>query len=84
MLMKFFIDGTVYKSENEILLAWKEHFGSLATPTDHQHFDEDYKQQAVSEMLVIVDICKSLPAQNPEDYVTEQQVDKALKSMNRG
>ena len=32
-------------------------------------------------MLVIVDICTSLPAQNPEDYVTEQQVDK---SMNRG
>ena len=70
------VNGTVYKSENEILLAWKEHFGSLATPTDHQDFDEEYKQQVASEM--------SLPAQNPEDYVTEQQVDNALKSMNRG
>ena len=78
------VNGTVYKSENEILLAWKEHFGSLATPTDHQDFDEGYKQQVASEMLDILDICKSLPAQNPEDYVTEQQVDKALKSMNRG
>ena len=36
------------------------------------------------EMLDILEICKSLQAQNPEDYVTEQQVDKALKSMNRG
>ena len=78
------VNGTVYKSENEILLAWKEHFGLLATPTDHQDFDEEYKQQVASEMLDILDICKSLPAQNPEDYVTEQQVDKALKSMNRG
>ena len=78
------VNGTVYKSENEILLAWKEHFGSLATPTDHQDFDEGYKQQVASEMLDILDICKSLPAQNPEDYVTEQQVDKALKSMYRG
>ena len=37
-----------------------------------------------SEKLDIMDTCKSLPAQNPEDYVTEQQIDKALKSMNRG
>ena len=72
------VNSQVYKSENEILLAWKEHFGSLATPTDH---DEDYTQQVAGEML---DICKSLTAHNPEDYVTKQQVDKALKSKNRG
>ena len=35
-------------------------------------------------MLEVLDICKSLQAENPEDYITEQQVDKALKSMNRG
>ena len=76
---EIFINGTVYKSDNEILSAWKEHFGALATPTDHQDYDEEYKEQVASEMLDILDIRKFLPALNPEDNVTEQRVDKALK-----
>ena len=78
------VDGTVYKSEGEILSAWQKHFGALATPADHQDFDEEYKQQVAGEMLDIMDICSSLPAQNSEDCVSAEQVKKALKSMNKG
>ena len=78
------VNGTVYKSDNEILSAWKEHFITLATPTDHQDYGEEYKQQVASEMLDILDKQKSLPAQNPKDYVTDKQIDKALKSRNIG
>ena len=78
------VDGTVYKSEGEILSAWQKHFGALATPADHQDFDEEYKQQVAGEMLDIMDICSSLPAQNSEECVSDEQVKKALKSMNKG
>ena len=33
--------GTLYKSEDEILSAWREYFGALATPTDYQDSDEE-------------------------------------------
>ena len=78
------VDGTVYKSEGEILSAWQKHFGALATPADHLDFDEEYKQQVAGEMLDIMDICNSLPAQNSEDCVSDEQVKKALKSMDKG
>ena len=61
---------------NEILSAWQKHFGALATPANHQDFDEEYKQQVAGEMLDIMDICSSLPAQNSEDCVSVEQVKK--------
>ena len=80
---KLSVDNTVYKSDREILSAWRQHFSSLATPTDNQDFDEEYRQQVASEMLDIMDICNSLPAQNPEDTVSELQVKEAIEAMNR-
>ena len=77
------VDSTVYKSDSEILSAWRQHFSSLATPSDNPDFDEEYRQQVASEML-IMDICNSLPAQNPKDTVSELQVKEAIEAMNRG
>ena len=48
--------GTLYKSEDEILSAWREHFGALATPSGYHDFDEEYKRQVASEMLDIIDV----------------------------
>ena len=78
------VDDKVYKSVNEILTAWRRHFGALATSTDHQEFEEEYRQLVASEMLDIMDICSSLPTQDSGDCVSEQQVREAMESMNRG
>ena len=32
---------TVYKSENEILTAWRQNFEAIATPVDYQDFDKE-------------------------------------------
>ena len=37
-----------------------------------------------SEILDIMDICSSVPAQDSEDHVSEQQVKEAIESVNKG
>ncbi|MCG7876962.1 MAG: hypothetical protein N0C90_11600, partial [Candidatus Thiodiazotropha endolucinida] len=80
------VDGEIYKTENEILGAWRRHFGSLATPTDHEEFDEEYRQLFASEMLDIMDICSSKQGHDshPDESVSQQQVKEAMESVNRG
>ena len=73
-----------YKFESEILTAWRRHFGALATPEHYPDFDQEYEWLVASEMLDIMDICSSVPAQNSEDHVSKQNVKEALESMNKG
>ena len=80
------VDGQTYKTEDEILGAWRRHFGSLATPTNHEDFDEEYRQLVASEMLDIVDICSSLLVSDADhvESVSQQQVKEAMELVNRG
>ena len=59
------VNGHTYKSESEILHAWREHFGGLATPTEHKNFDEKYRCQVAAEMLEIMDMCIHLWTKPP-------------------
>ena len=73
----------VYKSESQILTAWRWHFGILATPENYPDFDGEYEWLVASEMLDIMDIFSSVPVQNSEDHVYEQQVKEAKETMDK-
>ena len=77
------MNGKTYKSDNEIVCAWREHFDVLATPMDHTDFDEKYKQQVEREVSEIMDICSASSAHTPPGSVSMQQAKKATESINR-
>ena len=80
------VNGHTYKSESEILHAWREHFGGLAIPTEHKNFDEKHRCQVAAEMLEIMAIC-SPPLDKKKTLkisLTERQVKEAIEGINRG
>ena len=81
---KLLVNGKIYKSDNEILGAWREHFEVLATPVDHKDFDDKYRQQVESEVSEIMDMCSSSSAHTSPNSVSMQQVKEAIESINRG
>ena len=65
-----------------ILHGWRRHFGQLAKSTDNPLFDKDYDLLVKRELNEIIDICEYerdnfLP-------VTEEEIQQALKSLNKG
>ena len=41
---ELYVVSTVFKSENEILNGWHQHFERLATPQDSPNFDQEYQK----------------------------------------
>lgn len=69
----------VYKTEDKILVGWKEHFESLATPGSSKDFDQKYSDMVCDEIPIIEDICSD----SPEIVIKREQVEKAIRSFNR-
>ena len=70
-----------FKTENEILSGWYQHFKQLATPKDNPIYDSEYKKLVEIEFKEIVDICQSDNGYIP---VTCEEILKAIKSLNTG
>ena len=59
---------------------WRDHFEALATPNDDGDFDQKYSQMVSEELPIITDICKD----SPSIVVSDEQVRKAIKTLNTG
>ena len=78
------VNGTVHKSEPEILSAWRQHFTDLATPAASDNIDEKYQQSVTEEMGESIDLCDPHSSLNSPLVVSKQQVQEAIEGINRG
>lgn len=72
----------VYRSQDDILSGWRQHFKQLATPTNESCFDTDHRRLTEMELREIKALC-----QNPNDSelpISEEEVLSAIKSLNKG
>ena len=78
------VNGDTFKTDTEILQGLRQHFAALATPTNSADFDEKYRHQVHSEINEIMDICSSCSDRDKSEFITVQQVKKAISSLNKG
>ena len=84
-LNELHVGDSTFKSEEEILEGWKEHFGELTTQSSNPLFDEKYKNLVEQELIEITDICKASKASRDQyDEVTQGELTEALGSLNKG
>ena len=74
------VNGQMYKTDITILDGWRDHFKSLATPSNEIDSDKKYSKLVKDEIPVIIELCKDTPATT----ISTEQVKKAIKSLNRG
>ena len=78
------VNGNIYKTEDDILHGWQEHFSNLATPSCDDDFDDQYRQQVHREMREIIDLCSKYGNPNDFEHITESQIQEAIGSLNKG
>ena len=81
LLIELHVEESTYWTDDKILQGWPQHFGDLAKQ-DNPRFDEQYKRVVERELAEIIDICEA----SKGDYspVAEDEVEKALNSLNKG
>ena len=55
------VNGQLYKQDSDMLNGWRDHFKTLATPSEDGDFDNKYSKMVSEELPIIVDICKDSP-----------------------
>ena len=75
------VSDAVYKAYN-VLSGWFEHFKALSSESIDPSFDQDYHRLVLQEVTEIDDICRAQGCLTTRVTVTE--VEKAVKSLNRG
>ena len=74
----------IFRGEQDILAGWHQHFGQLATPTQEACFDADYRKLFEMELREIRSICRKVNDSDMSNSITEDEVSKAIKSLNKG
>ena len=77
------VNGNKYPSEADILQGFREHFQALATSNVVPRFEKKYGELVQDEIREIIDLCGSDQNSQP-DSLTQQQVKKAIASLNKG
>ena len=73
------VKGKILESPDEICDGWATHFGSLATPAENIHFDNDVKKTYIEDINHILNICSaSSDGINPASV---EEVEVALKKL---
>ena len=80
-LNELHVGDSIFKSEEEIMEGWREHFGGLATQSSNPLFDEEYRNLVEQELIEIIDICES---NDQYDMVTQAELADTLSSLNKG
>ena len=75
------VSDAVYKADN-VLSGWFEHFQALSSESIDPSFDQDNHRLVLQEVTEIDDICRAQGCLTAPVTVTE--VEKAVKSLNRG
>ena len=68
------VNGSTCKTDTELLQGWRQHFASLATPTDSADFDKKYRHQVYDEIAEIMDICSKYTGSEESESITMQEV----------
>ncbi|MES9884980.1 MAG: reverse transcriptase family protein [Sedimenticola sp.] len=76
------VGDKVHKTPESIIGGWHDHFGQLATTKDSEYFDQSYHNLVVDEMRELQDLNDML--QNNHQYITSEQVRRAVKLLNSG
>ncbi|MES9880811.1 MAG: reverse transcriptase family protein [Sedimenticola sp.] len=76
------VNGTTYNTDTDILEGFREHFRGLATANDSDIFDKNYNTIVEQELNEILDICEN--DNQTHIRVTEDEVTKAIKTLNKG
>ena len=58
-LNELHVEESTYRTDDEILQGWRQHFGDLAKQSDNPRFDEQYKRVVERELAEIIDICEA-------------------------
>ncbi|CAG2187006.1 unnamed protein product [Mytilus edulis] len=69
------VQDNIYKSDNEIIVGWKQHFNKLAQPANDPEYDDEYYKQLALDLDNIIDICNN---QTNTISVTEKDVQDAI------
>ncbi|MEW8547754.1 MAG: reverse transcriptase family protein, partial [Candidatus Thiodiazotropha sp.] len=76
------VGDKIYTSKEEILDGFREHFSSLATPSGDSSFDTKHGNLVKMEVNEILDMC--VEGHRDTKPVTQEQVKRAISSLNRG
>ncbi|VDI75564.1 Hypothetical predicted protein [Mytilus galloprovincialis] len=72
------VQDNIYKSDNEIIVGWKQHFNKLAQPANDPEYDDEYYKQLALDLDNIIDICNN---QTNTISVTEKDVQDAINGL---
>ena len=70
----------MYKTDSAIRTGWRNHFKTLAIPSNEGDCDPKYPTLVEEEIPVIKEMCKDSPATT----ISTELVTKAIKSLNKG
>jgi hypothetical protein len=75
------VGDSVFKTDTEILIGWKNHFANLAKESDRMDFDHGYLDTVDIEYKHIFKICQH---DFIHEIVSKEELDKAVDKLNRG
>ncbi|CAC5376262.1 unnamed protein product [Mytilus coruscus] len=53
------VQDNIYKSDEEIILGWRQHFDKLAQPANDSDYDDEYYKQLALDLDNMIDICNN-------------------------
>ena len=53
------VGDEVFRTEQDILIGWLQHFKTLASPITEPSFDNSYKNLTEMELREIIDLCQN-------------------------
>ena len=75
------VGDSVFKTDTEILIGWKNHFTNLSKESDRMDFDHGYLDTVDIEYKHIIKICQH---DFIHEIVSKEELDKAVDKLNRG
>ena len=74
---RLLVNGESCETDADICKGWATHFQKLATPSENESFDRDYKAQVDADIDYIVSICEM--ESQPIEHITEKEVVDAIR-----
>ena len=76
---RLLVNGESCETNADICKGWAMHFQKLATPSENDSFDRDYKAQVDADIDHIVSICEM--ESQPIEHITEKEVVDAIRRL---
>ena len=78
-MQRLLVNGESCETDADICKGWATHFQKLATPSENESFDRDYKAQVDADIDHIVSICEM--ESQPIEHITEKEVVDAIRRL---